>query len=225
MSSVLSLAQLVACTSGNNVLLVFQIVFQNLLKVQDARLAVNQCQHNDTKGALQGGMLVQTVEDNVRYSITLQLNNNLHAVFKAGEVINLGNAFDYAVLSQVSNILNQVSFINLVGYFGNNDMVLTLVGRHNFSLGTDFYYAAAGVISAGNAFLAQNAGTGWEVRAFDSRHQLRNFHIRVINQHNKAVNNLTQVVRRNVGCHTYCDTGTAVNQQSRDLRRKYAGFF
>ena len=199
-----------------------QIVFQHLLKVQDTRLAVNQRQHDDTKGALQGGMLVQTVQNNVRYSITLQLNNNLHAVFKAGEVINLSNALDYAVFSQVSNILNQVSFINLVGYFGNNDMMLTLVGRHNFSLGTDFYYAAAGVISAGNAFLAQNAGTGWEVRAFDSRHQLRNFYIRVINQHNQAVNNLTQIVRRNVGSHTDCDTGTAVNQQSRDLGRKYA---
>ena len=223
MSSVLGLTQLVAGTSGNNVLLVLQIVFQNLLKVQDARLAVNQRQHDDTKGALQGGMLVQTVQNNVRNSITLQLNNNLHAVFKAGEVINLSNAFDYAVLSQVSNILNQVSFINLVGYFGNNDMMLTLVGRHNFSLGADFYYAAAGVISAGNAFLAQNAGTGWEVRAFDSRHQLRNFYIRVINQHNKAVNNLTQIVRRNISSHTNCDTGTAVNQQSRDLRRKYAG--
>ena len=223
MSSVLGLTQLVAGTSGNNVLLVLQIVFQHLLKVQDARLTVNQRQHDDTKGALQGGMLVQTVQNNVRNSITLQLNNNLHAVFKAGEVINLGNAFDYAVLSQVSNILYQVSFVDLVGDFGNNDMVLTLVGRHNFSLGANFYYAAAGVISAGNAFLAQNAGTGWEVRAFDSRHQLRNFYIRVINQHNKAVNNLTQIVRRNVGCHTYCDTGTAVNQQSRNLGRKYAG--
>ena len=223
MSSVLGLAQLVACTSGNNVLLVLQIIFQHLLKVQDTRLAVNQCQHDDTKGALQGGMLVQTVQNNVRNSITLQLNNNLHAVFKAGEVINLSNAFDYAVLSQVSNILNQVSFINLVGDFGNNNMVLALVGRHNFSLGADFYYAAAGVISAGNAFLAQNAGTGWEVRAFDSRHQLRNFYIRVINQHNKAVNNLAKIVRRNVSSHTYRNTGTAVNQQSRDLRRKYTG--
>ena len=200
-----------------------QIVFQNLLKVQDARLAVNQCQHDDTKGALQGGMLIQTVQNNVRYSITLQLNNNLHAVFKAGEVINLSNSFDYAVLSQVSNILNQVSFINLVGYFGNNDMVLTLVGRHNFSLSADFYNAAAGIISTGNTFLTQNAGTCREVRAFDSRHQLRNFHIRVINQHNKAVNNLAQIVRRNVGSHTNRNTGTAVNQQSRYLRRKYAG--
>ena len=225
MSSVLSLAQLVASTSGNNVLLVLQIVFQHLLEVQNTRLAVNQRQHDDTKGALQGSMLVQTVQNNVRNSITLQLNNNLHAIFKAGEVINLGNAFDYAVLSQVSNILNQVSFVNLIGDFGNNDMVLALVGRHNFSLGADFYYAAAGVISAGNTFLAQNAGTSREVRAFDSRHQLRNFHIRVINQHNKAVNNLAQIVRRNVSSHTYCDTGTAVNQQSRDLGRKYAGLF
>ena len=223
MSSVLCLAQLVAGTSGNNVLLVLQIVFQNLLEVQDTRLAVNQRQHNDTKGALQSGMLVQTVQNNVRNSITLQLNNNLHAVFKAGEVVNLGNAFDYAVLSQVSNILNQVSFVNLIWDFGNNDMVLALVGRHNFSLGADFYNATAGVISTGNTFLAQNAGTGREVRAFDSRHQLWNFHIRVINQHNKAVNNLAQIVRRNVGSHTYSDTGTAVNQQSRDLRRKYAG--
>ena len=225
MSSVLGLAQLVAGTSGNNILLVFQIVFQHLLEVQNTRLAVNQRQHDNTKGALQGGMLVQTVQNNVRNSITLQLNNNLHSVFKAGEVINLGNTFDYAILSQVSNILNQVSFVNLVGDFGNNDMVLALVGRHDLCFSTNFYNAAAGVISAGNTFLAQNAGTGREVRAFDSCHQLRNFHIRIINQHNQAINNLAQIVRRNVSSHTNCDTGTAVNQQSRDLRRKYAGLF
>ena len=104
-------------------------------------------------------------------------------------------------------------------------MVLALVGRHDFSLSANFYNAAAGVISASDAFLTQNAGTCREVRAFDSRHQLRNFHIRVINQHNQAVNNLAEIVRRNVGSHTYRDTGTAVNQQSRDLRRKYAGLF
>ena len=125
---------------------------------------------DDTKGALQGGMLVQTVENNVRYSITLQLNNNLHAVFKAGEVINLSNAFDYAVLSQVSNILNQISLVNLVGDFGNNDMVLALVGRHDLSLSANFYNAAAGVISTGNTFLTQNAGTGREVRTLSLIH-------------------------------------------------------
>ena len=104
-------------------------------------------------------------------------------------------------------------------------MVLALVGRHDLSFSTNFYNAAAGVISAGDAFLAQNAGTGREVRAFDSCHQLRNFYIRVINQHNQAINNLTQIVRRNVSSHTNCDTGTAVNQQGRDLRRKYTGLF
>ena len=104
-------------------------------------------------------------------------------------------------------------------------MVLALVGRHNFSLSADFDNATAGIISTGNTFLTQNAGTCREVRALDSRHQLRNFHIWVINQHNKAVNNLAQIVRRNISSHTYCDTGTAINQQGRDLRRKYTGLF
>ena len=90
-------------------------------------------------------------------------------------------------------------------------MMLALVGRHDFRLRTDFYYAAASGIGAGDTGLAQNAGTGREVRALDSRHQLRNISIRIINQHNKAIDYLAQVMRRNIRRHADSDTGAAID--------------
>ena len=99
-------------------------------------------------------MLIQTVQHYVRHSVSLQLNNDFQAVLKAGEVINLGNAFNNAVLRQACNILNQVRFVDLIGNFADNDMMLALVGRHDFCLRADFYYAAASSIGAGDTGLA-----------------------------------------------------------------------
>ena len=188
-----------------------QIIFEHLLEVQHARLAVHKRQHNDTEGALQRSVLIQTVQHYVRHSVSLQLDNDFQAVLQAGEVVNLGNAFDNAVLRQTCNILNQVCFVDLIGDFADNDMMLALVGRHDFRLRTDFYYAAASGIGAGDTGLAQNAGTGREVRALDSRHQLRNVSFRVINKHNKAIDYLAQVMRGNICRHTNSDTGAAVD--------------
>ena len=40
-----------------------------------------------------------------------------------------------------------------------------------------------------------------------------------------GINGFTQVMRRNVGCHTDSDTGTAVNEQMRQTGGEYCRFF
>ena len=53
MGSLLSLVQIVFCPSGDDVLLVIQIVGEHLMKIQHLRLVVYQSQHVDAEGILQ----------------------------------------------------------------------------------------------------------------------------------------------------------------------------
>ena len=58
MSSGLCLGQLISGSSGNNILLMLDVIMQYLLQSQNAWLVIHQSQHNYTKGILQLSMLV-----------------------------------------------------------------------------------------------------------------------------------------------------------------------
>ena len=54
--------------------------------------------------------------------------------------------------------------------------------------------------------------------------QVSNCRLWRIQQMNRGRHDLIQIVRRNIGGHTDCNTGRAVEEQIGHLRRKYGGF-
>ena len=66
--------------------------FEHLLKIENARLAVDQCYHVNTKYILHLGLLVQVVKNNLTYFTALNFDNNAHAVF-VGLITQLGDTF------------------------------------------------------------------------------------------------------------------------------------
>ena len=173
-------------------------------------MSVNKCQHNNTEACLQLGMLIKLVQHNIRHGVTFQFNYHTHAA-AVRFITQIGNAFNNAVLYKLGNSFNKACLINLVRNFSYNNAVLAFLHRLNFCARADFNNAASGIISIFNAFSTQNYCTGRKIRPFNGSHQLRNFHIRIINKHNKAINNFTQIMGRNIGCHAYRNTGAAVN--------------
>ena len=74
MSPLLCLVQIILRPSGDDILLVFQIILKDLDKVQHLWLAVHQCQHDDAERILQLRMHIQPVQDNIRIGILSDIN-------------------------------------------------------------------------------------------------------------------------------------------------------
>ena len=99
----------------------------------------------------------------------------------------------------------------------------------NLRCGTHNDLAAAGSVSRTDAAFAQNIGTGREVRAFDVFHQFLYFCFLVIdlvlNHADNPIDDLTQIMGRNIGRHTDSDTAGTVHQKVGDTGRQYRRFF
>ena len=81
--------------------------------------------------------------------------------------------------------------------------------------------AAACHIRLTDALPADNVGGGREVRAFNILHESVDGDVRVVDHRDNAVDHFTEVVRRNFGRHTDCDTGRTVDEKVREPRRKH----
>ena len=67
-------------------------------------------------------------------------------------------------------------------------------------------------------------GAGGEVRTGDELHQFIDRCFRIVEQVNGCIDDFTEVVRRDIGCHTHTDTGGAVYEQLRELCGENGGF-
>ena len=65
-----------------------------------------------------------------------------------------------------------------------------------------------------------DAGCG-EIRSRDVFHQPWHVNIRIFDEGQARTDDLAQVVRWNIGCHTNSDSGRAVDQQVRQSRRHH----
>ena len=70
---------------------------------------------------------------------------------------------------------------------------------------------------------AEDDGPGREVRALHDRGQVGEVEVRVVDQRHRGVDDLAQIVRRDVGRHADGDAAGAVDQQVRVLRRQDRG--
>ena len=74
------LVKIELCPSGNDVLLVLQIVVQHLAEVQHLRLAVHKCNHDNAEGILELGVLIEVVQYYIGIDILLQFDDYAHSL-------------------------------------------------------------------------------------------------------------------------------------------------
>ena len=120
MATITRLAQFKDITTRNDFAAVRQEAFQHLLQVEQARLAIDQRHHVHTEGVLQLRHLVQIVQDDVGDLATLQLDHDTHTGF-IRLVADFRNAFDLLLIHQLGNLLEQGTFVDLVGQLINDD--------------------------------------------------------------------------------------------------------
>ena len=188
-------------------------LLQRLLEADDAGLAIDQRQHVDGEGRLQGRVLVERVEQLLRLGLALQQNDDPHPL-AVRLVAQFGDAGEPLAVDQGGDLLDQGRLIHLVGQLGNDDLARPALGRVcQGGLGADDDAAATGGEGALDAVLAEDDAAGGKVRPFDEVGEVVDIGARIINQVGEGVAKLAEVVRRDVGGHADGDSRAAVQEQ------------
>ena len=197
---------------------------QQRQQAQLARLAVHDREQNHAERFLHLRELEQMVQNNLRFFAALHFDDDAHAL-AVGFVAHVGDAFDFLGLHQLGDALDQARLVDLVGNLGDDDVLAVLAGGFDRGLGAHDEAAAAGLVRVDDAFAAGNVSGGREVRPGNQLHDFLERRVRLFDQQHGRVNNLAQVVRRDVGRHADGDAARAIDQQIRRLRRQHDGLF
>jgi len=224
MGTITSLAQIKQGTTGNNFPAVTNKGMQDLFKVQQFRLAIDQRNHIDAKYVLHHGLLVEIVQNNFGYFTTTQLDNDTHAVL-IGFIAQFCDAIKFFVFYQLGNFFKQASLVNLVRQLGNDQRVLAVsfVGFH-MGFGAHINAATTGVVSLMYTLGAVDNACCREIRSRQMLHDATDIQFGIFNQGDGGIDDFIDIMRRYIGSHTNSDTGGAIDQQPRNTGWKNQWF-
>ena len=204
---------------------------------QHARAAVDDRQHDDAERGLQRRVLVEVVEHDVRHFAALELDHDAHAL-PVGLVADVGDALERLLAHQVGDAFDQLRLVHLVGNLGDDDRLAVATAPEWLDVGpgADDDGAAAGRVRRRDAGTADEDAAGREVGSGDvlceaatllvARERLRapffvdRERLFGVGDRDDPVDDLGEVVRRDVGRHADRDARRSVHQQVRDRRRQ-----
>ena len=103
----------------------------------------------------------------------------------------------------------------------SSDDALAVFNLGDLGFGANSQLAAAGRIGGADARSAHDNAAGREIRPLDELHKLIECCIGIVNQIIETVNDLAEIMRRDMRCHTDRDTLRAVDQQIRKACRQH----
>ena len=137
---------------------------EQLLEVQQPRLAVNQRHGVDAEHTLHRGVLVEIVQDNVRHFAALEFDHHAHPGL-VGFVAQLGDALDFFFLHQLGDLFEQVGLVHLVRQLGDDDgLTAVLLVSLDRGARAHVHPPAAGAISLADTLDAGDDRRGREIR-------------------------------------------------------------
>ena len=231
--SVLRVLEIVLAPPSDDVAAVVDVVLEDLLEREGPRLRVDEREHVEVERRLHGGVLVQVVEHERRVVVALHLDDDAHALAVA-LVPDIRDAGEALVLHELGDLLDERGLVHRVRELGDDDRIavpaqLLVVG---FGPG-DHAPATLRVGSADRVHTLDRAGlyvpllveaidraAAGEVRAGHCVAEVVGGELGVVDQAFRGLDDLAQVVRRDVGRHADGDAGRAVDQQVRQTRRQ-----
>ena len=163
MDALLRLIQVKLSTTAYDINLVINVVAQNLAKRERTRNTVNQGQVNDAKVGLKLSLLVQVIQNNLWNRITLEVQNNTHAL-TVGLIAHVGNAFDFLLVNCLSNLLLKKALVNLIRNLSDNKTLTTTLDLLNVDFCADGNRTATSLIGILDALSTHDDAACWEVR-------------------------------------------------------------
>ena len=225
MRPLLGFFQVIPGAPGEDFFLMLQVLVDDLPQGENFRLllVVHQRQHDNAEAGLQGRLLEQIVQHDLRIGVLFQLDDNAHTV-AVGLVPEVGNAVQTLVLHLLGNVLDELTLVDLIGKLGDDDPHPVFAVLLKLRPGADDHLATAGGVGRANAAASHNDAAGREVGAGNMLHQVSQGRFRVVQHAHAGVDDLRQVVGRDVGRHADSDAGGTVDQQVGEAGGKYTGF-
>ncbi len=194
--------------------------FEELLEIEDARLAVDQRDHVHPEAVLQLCELEQVVLDDLRHLAALQLDHHAHAGL-VRLVAQVGNALEFLLADELADPDEQIRLVHLVRDLVDDDRLATaLVDLLDVRACAYHNAAAAGAVAFADTLLAIDDSRGRKIGSGNDLHQFVDRDVRVRKQREAGRNRFRQVVRRNVGRHAHGNAGRPVDEQVGQPRRQ-----
>ena len=201
--------------------LVFDVGMEGLDQVERPRDAVDQRNGVHREVRLQRRVLVEVVEDDQAGGVLLQPDHQ-SGLALGGLVVDVGDAVDLAGLDQLLDLRRRGPDRRLVRHLGDDDLVAALA-LFDLGDGAQADRALARAVGVDDALAPHDQRAGREVGALHELHELVGRGIGVVDQVDGGVDDLAQVVGRDVGRHADGDALAAVDQQVREPRRQDRG--
>ncbi len=217
------LAQLERGAAAHHVDAVVDEVEDRIGQSELARLVVDHRKKDHGEAFLHLRVLVELVKHNLRLDAALELDNNPHAVAVAF-IAHIRDIVDDFLVHQLGNTLDQLRLVHLVWNFCDDDGLPAARDVFHAGAGAHQEASAAGAVGVADAALAVDEAAGREVRPLHVLQHGSETALRVVDQRDGCVHNLSQIVRRDVGRHADSDAVRTVDDEVGDARRQHRGF-
>ncbi len=219
----LGLAELELRAAGDDLTLEVEVVLEHVPEGQRPRDTVDERDRVEAEGRLQRRVLVELVQRNLGDRVALQLDLDPHPrpVRVVGEVRDLRQ---HLVVDEVGDLLDHAgvaALLHAVGQLGDDDRGLAAAQLLDVGPRAHDDPAAAGAVGLADALPAQDDRSGREVGPLDVPRQTVDVDVRLVDERDDGVDDLAEVVRRDVRRHADRDAGGAVDEQVREACREH----
>ena len=177
---------------------------QHFFQRQDLRPSLNQREYDHAERRLHLRVLVQVVQDHLGVGITLQIENDPHPL-PVRFIPDVRNIFELLFVDKVGDFFDKVCLVHLVRYFRHHNALAFPFSCFDVRLGTDDDAASARGVRAPDPFITVNDPTRREVGGLDKLHQLLIREGIFLDERDASVDDLIEVVRRDVCGHADSD--------------------
>jgi hypothetical protein len=211
MGASLRLVESVLRTTGDDLDLVIDVGDERVAKVERARNAIDESHGVDREVGLQRRALVEVVEDDESRRVALEAQDDPHPAL-GRFVVEVGDAVELTVVDQFLDLHDELVGAHLVGQFCDDDEV----GARAFldlGLAPQLDRSATGPVRVQDPLTAHDERTGREVGTLHERHQIVRSGLWIGEEMVHRVDDLGEVVRRDIRGHAHRDALRAVYQQ------------
>ena len=229
MGAFLSLALIVFCTADDYIMTM-------LHKIADAVFQRKQCRTHfhgrrarnghegnriDSEGCLKCSEFEELIQHNIGILTTTHIDYNAHTL-TVRLIVDVRDAVYLSFLRELSYVRTEFGSIRAIGNLAN-DYLIVKRSCFNLCLGTHDNASASRLVGTSDAFRSHDIATCGEVRTFDVLHQPVQIDVRIVNIGNSSIDDLTDVMRRDIGCHTNGNTRSTIDEERRNARGQNTG--
>ncbi len=210
--AVAGLRQFELRAASHDLLAEIQEGFQVAAQPHQLRAAADQRQHVGAEALLHGRPAVELVQYHFGVGVALQFDHDAHAG-PVGFVAQIGNALDPFLADQVGDLLDHRRLVHLVRDRVNDDRLALLADCFHGRFRPHDDRTASGGQGVARAGPAHNLCPGREIRRRDDVQQRTVGNLRIVQQGQRRIHDLAQIVRRDVRRHAHRDPAGPVGEQ------------